>query len=148
MPHTKGDKEPMSYLSSLLRYGILSLMTIIVLGLSGCEKGPKLVPVTGTVTLDGKPVETAGLLFLPVDSSGTPGNGETDAQGRFQLKTRSQVGAQVGKYYVGIVKSVYSNSPKPKWLTPQKYSDAKTSGLTAEVTADGKNDFEFKMTSN
>jgi hypothetical protein len=144
-----GVDIPMSYAKPLVQCGILLLLAVFVFELSGCQKGPKTVPVSGTVTLNGKPVEDAGILFVPVQDSGTPANGGTDAQGRFQLKTRSANGAQVGKYYVGIVKTVHAEglNPEPKWLTPRKYSDAKKSGFTAEVTAEGPNHFEFKMTS-
>lgn len=51
----------------MLRTQLRSLVIItsatFIMGCGGGEEGPKLFPVTGTVTLDGEPVPDASILF-------------------------------------------------------------------------------------
>lgn len=50
----------------------------------GCGEAPAaLTPVTGRVTLDGRPLADAVLEFVP--SSGSPSFGRTDVHGRYEL---------------------------------------------------------------
>jgi predicted small lipoprotein YifL len=68
---------------------------------AGCgESGPKLVPVEGRVTLDGKPVSEMLINFHPLGNTyGTGANAMTDADGRFTLMdSRGGTGAYVGEY--------------------------------------------------
>jgi hypothetical protein len=84
-----------------------------LLPLAGCTGGDKLptVPVTGTVTYNGAPLEGATVSFLPKDQSeGARGaSGTTDAQGKFKLETflagnKMVAGALVGEYAVTVSK--------------------------------------------
>lgn len=75
----------------------------------GCGGGsPKYVPVSGIVTVNGKPYPNAVVSFQPKGSKENPNPGQgsaafTDANGRFVLKTRdNQNGAVVGKHQVRI----------------------------------------------
>jgi hypothetical protein len=84
-------------------------LIVVGLALTGCgESGPKYVPVSGVVTLDGKPYGDAVVVFQPKATEGNmnPGRGsagETDAQGRFVLKTDDgKLGAVVGKHLVRV----------------------------------------------
>jgi hypothetical protein len=83
--------------------------TISLLSLPGCGTGPKLVPVSGVITLDGKPYGEAVISFQPVgtDKNPNPGRGssaETDKDGKFVLKTdEAKVGAVPGKHKVRIM---------------------------------------------
>jgi len=76
---------------------------------AGCGSGPKYVPVSGTVTLDGKPGAELVVLFLPQASEGNqnPGRGSsayTDKDGKFVLKTMDgDNGAVAGKHIVQIM---------------------------------------------
>jgi hypothetical protein len=76
--------------------------------MTGCDAGPNYVPVSGVVTLDGKPYPDAVVLFMPraAEPGQDPGRGSsayTDANGRFQLKTMDgDEGAVVGKHTVQI----------------------------------------------
>jgi hypothetical protein len=81
-------------------------LTVVLLGsVSGCG-GSKLVPVEGIVTLDGKPVEGATVVFLPDGASGRPAQGLTASDGRFHLSTVSEKGAGPGDYKVVVTKTV------------------------------------------
>jgi hypothetical protein len=45
---------------------------------------PKPVPVSGTVTLNGQPIEGAEVSFFPADAKGRAATGMTDMAGRFK----------------------------------------------------------------
>jgi len=76
--------------------------------LSGCSRGPKLVPVSGVVKVNGKPYPNAVVSFQPVGSKNAenPGRGSvgiTDENGRFTLQYDGQKpGALVGQHRVRI----------------------------------------------
>lgn len=139
--------------------------------ISGCGDQaagrPKLVPVSGTVTRKGKPVEKAQVSFIHPDASRSA-SGETDSQGKFRLGTFGNAdGAIVGDHVVVVTKAAAQSAapagpPKPEDLAkmaasgqmtavkgdesvPAKYGDAKTSPLKATVKGDGQDDFTFDL---
>lgn len=81
--------------------------------LLGCgESGPKLAPVTGTVTLNGKPLEGAVVSFQP-DSSfaeGIPANVRSGPDGNYKAFTNGRSGVMPGKYRVVVTKSLIDPS--------------------------------------
>lgn len=84
----------------------LGLCLTALLAMSGCGGASSIgaVPVTGTVTLDGQPVEGAAVTFAPQEK-GRAAAGVTDASGKFVLMTeRPKDGAVPGAYRVGITK--------------------------------------------
>jgi hypothetical protein len=116
--------------------------------LVGCgPSGPAMVKVSGTVTLDGAPVEGAAVMFAPA-AAGRPAQGTTDATGNFQLTTdKAGDGAQEGEYEVTVagVRTVgaavnpdgTSGDPsqyREEWFLPKKYARRDTSGLRQTVT--------------
>ena len=146
----------------------------VALALAGCGGGPKrpkTYPATGTVTLDGQPLADATVSFVP--AVGPPSDGKTDASGKFVIMTSGQPGAPVGANKVTVSKftgsatmpmaggtpddmkkmyeKMYDKSKKTtgdKGELPAKYGRPDTSGLSAEVTADGaKNVFTFELSS-
>lgn len=76
--------------------------------IAGCGGGPKVVPVSGVVTVDGKPYKDAVVSFQPVGTKENPNPGRgsagiTDGQGRFTLVyDGTEPGALVGKHRVRI----------------------------------------------
>ncbi|MCA9130960.1 MAG: hypothetical protein KDB22_27940 [Planctomycetales bacterium] len=89
----------------LFRPCLASALLISVLGCSSGDMGS----VTGTVHLDGKPLEGALVTFYPeIDgkdpmSGGGASMGRTDAEGNYELTyNRDEMGAQVGKHLVYI----------------------------------------------
>ena len=92
---------------------------------AGCgPRYPSTVPVTGTVTYRGQPVEGANVLFSRASgdlSKGELAVGKTDANGKFELISHfgsqaSAKGAVPGKYEVTISKHV-----PPPGMTPAQY---------------------------
>ena len=119
---------------------------------TGCNRsGLDLVPVEGVVTYNGAPLAGGAVMFVP-SQKGLPGIAVTDENGKFELKTANQSGALAGEYRVSISKSKTIAIPQPngfplyqtKYLVPDKYAKAPTSGLTANVV-DDDNYFEFNL---
>lgn len=83
---------------------------------SGCgEGGPALVPVSGTVTINGKPLEGANVQFNPDLSSNKDGQYAEDTtgpEGNYKLMTKGRSGIVPGKYKVTISKPAVIASPK------------------------------------
>jgi len=115
---------------------------------------PKTHRVEGRVLWDGKP--EADVMVAFESRSGAPtAVGFTDAAGRFDLKTfKEGDGAVAGEYAVWLKKTVTldegdieTNRP-PSFLvvTPKKYADVATSGLTATVAETGRNDVTIEIT--
>lgn len=134
------------------------LLSFVLVGMAGCG-GPKPIPVSGKVTLDGKAVANCGVLFIPVagqDRALTElASGETDAQGQFTLNMQKGSGAMPGNYHVTIVKQetlgMIGSVPGPngvriKWIVPRKYSTPETSGLQRTVSPQ-EHDFVFDLSS-
>jgi hypothetical protein len=84
--------------------------------IAGCSNEPyRVAPVSGTVTLDGKPVAQVAVMFQPM-AEGTPNPGPgsfgiTDADGRYSLKLvgKESPGGVVGKHKVRF--DPYSDEP-------------------------------------
>ena len=89
-------------------------LTVLLLATAGCGNRTP-VPVTGTVTLDGEPVEGATVTFhaLGDDKEGRPATGQTDKTGTFRLTTGNEDGARPGEYKVVVIKNVLAG-PKVK----------------------------------
>ena len=96
--------------------------------IAGC--GPvSSVPVEGTVTLQGKPLEGATVMFTSMRGSGPgPFVAKTDESGRFALGPRDRpgAGAEVGEYSV-IIATVASDPNEsapikaPKEVVPSRF---------------------------
>ncbi len=133
----------------------LCICSLLLPALAGCPSGPvepKLVPVQGTITMDGQPLVGASIMF------GGVAFGETDANGRYELGRGEKKGAPAGEYMVVIEKwtkpdgSVYRSaegiSPMDAGATqqiPTRYSHPEQSELKKTVPDSGGTiDFELK----
>ena len=132
---------------------LLSLCSLVVMGLVGCSSAPddqpETGPVTGVVLLDDKPLPNARVLFSPT-SGGQSSEGTTDENGKFELRYKRDImGAKVGEHLVKI--STYEepqvgDDGRPTGgrleLVPQEYNE--TSSLKRTVESED-NEFEFKL---
>ncbi|MSR32469.1 MAG: carboxypeptidase regulatory-like domain-containing protein [Gemmataceae bacterium] len=150
---------------------LLSFGLFLTLGfLAGCGEATehaKIVPVSGLVTLDGKPLPNAHVHFQPMaqgtENPGYGSYGKTDAAGKFSLSLNAQAtqaaGAVVGKHRVAItttqddtkydpaVGSPDGSNPKakaPKEIVPAKYNAEST--LTFDVGSNGSDKANFDLT--
>src|SRR5262249_54306793 len=125
---------------------VLATGAITWLVLAGCGPGdvPSVAPVTGVVTLDGKPLEGAVLTFEPETSRQS--SARTDAQGKDQLSFNQPLkGAALGKHIVRISKRGDPSKGPNLDEIPEKYN--RRSELTAEVKS-GENHIDFELNSN
>src|SRR4051812_2168567 len=76
------------------------IAALVAIALVGC--GPRIVPVAGTLTRNGRPVPNVTVYFQP--ASGRPSLGNCDAEGKFTLGyTRERSGAKLGSHTVYVV---------------------------------------------
>jgi hypothetical protein len=125
----------------------IAVWSMGVLSTVGCGRSkdlPALGTVSGTVTLDGKPLEHVTVVFEAKE--GRTAFGSTDASGRYELFYMGRhKGAVLGPNKVAI-NSQIDAPPGPGWKDPipQRYN-AKTE-LKADVVAE-KNTFDFPLES-
>lgn len=132
---------------------LLTLILVSPVLLIACSQRPATYAVTGAVTYRGKPVEGAGVMFMP--SNGRPASALTDAEGRFTLRTFKQNdGAMAGENVVCISKMMPQPGDKTKEamfkkmisLLPARYATPTTSPLKATISTAGPNEFQFDLT--
>jgi len=154
------DDNPTEY---HLKVAASVLATLCLLGLFGVwllgePTNPYgTVPIVGTLTLDGEPVEGVSVILSPRDrENGRVAGGITDRHGKFTVTTGTATmvnGAVPGEYDVTFSKMEIeegSSLEEPNWLyvIPQKYRNTRTSGLAPiTVEPDGKNNFSFELSS-
>lgn len=149
----------------VLKHSVWLFCALSVLG-SGCGKSPdqweakrpKVVPATGVVKYKGDLVSGATVVFSPVSTGGVAAQAITDSAGHFELMAfPPQKGAVPGQYKVAVRKTEVPAVPKaaqgaagahdetpsgpPKYLIPEEFSDPETSGISADVPPEGKQDF-------
>jgi hypothetical protein len=140
----------------IMRFAFLAALALFA---AGCGTAEKLAPVSGKVTLDGKPLAGAHVAFQPLATKGndSPGGGSfgvTDTSGSFTLVTfeGDQPGAVVGKHRVEINAMATSSdtdprlrAAQPKVVVPMKYN--RKSELTFEVPPGGTTEANFDLKS-
>ncbi len=144
--------------------GLLYSLALVlsVMGCGGTETPPEL-PATatfsGSITLDGKPMNRGLITFVSTTDKGLNASGAVEADGKYSLKIsvgkQEKAGAVPGKYKVVISRFLKPNGepqdptvpaeiPGRESLPPQ-YSVPTVSQLKAEVpAAGGTADFELK----
>ena len=107
---------------------------VSVLALAGCGSGgPKIVPVSGSVTIDGQPLTYGHVQVLP--AGWRPASGRLDGSGRFVLTTTTpNDGCPVGTHPVVVLAGESLTPETMKWHAPQKYADVATSDLKVTIT--------------
>jgi hypothetical protein len=121
----------------------------------GCGgSAPGHVPVEGTITLDGAPLEGVQVLFDRPDLGPNENigyAGKTNAQGRYVLRVLAADGEGVppGNYRVNLTTSVTADpSRDDSPMTPERIPPAYRGGkLSFEVPADGTDKADFALKS-
>lgn len=136
---------------------LYSLAAVVALFASGCgDEGYDLAPVSGVVTLDGKPLAGGVIQYQPIGGENTnPGPGSAgvlDTQGRYQLQTQTSPrmdGAVIGTHQVRIYSrnaeapvTDTDTSTTPE-LVPPKYNSQ--TQLTMDVPPEGRDDADFSI---
>lgn len=145
-PHTGASRIPWLRCCGLVVAGIM----VCAAGV-GCGKAKTIV--SGTVTLDGKPLAEALLQFVPLGPEGRTGAVRTDSQGRYQVEL-SPHPVRVAVSARTVVGQERDGKDGPmidvfKELVPARFSDLHTSELTL-APLEGRNpgcDFSLTSTS-
>ena len=125
---------------------------------AGCNSAPGVAPVSGKVTLDGKPVANVHVTFQPLATAGKedPGVGsyaDTDAEGKYTLLTvdADKPGAVAGKHRVECnFKNTTDDDREPRFRAPAKKLPEKynvRSELTFDVPSGGTTEANFDLKS-
>ena len=133
------------------------IWVVAAVALAGCSGDPnrsQLVPISGTVTLDGVPLANAVVAFSPAGSTRGVGSlGRTDSGGKYTLATpQGSPGVVPGEYKVTVSKFVDLKTgadvvlepgkppidqPDIRELLPPQYSNPSLSRLDKTVPAGG-----------
>ena len=144
----------------LPRSAIVVLATVLLVGCSNEEFG--IAQVSGTVTLDGKPIAQVAVMFQPLAQGNNinpgPGSfGVTDENGKYSLELVGlrKKGAAVGKHQVRFdpysteQQDPSSDAPfvptKPLPKIPSRYNSI-TPQFEFEVTQQGSTSADFALT--
>jgi hypothetical protein len=123
------------------------LIIACVAAAAGCSRPSSL---SGTVTLDGKPLPEAAVIFFPQGSGAETVVGATDQAGRFVITPAAGRSIAYGPYKVVVSKREPLTQAQlnafitPKELLPAKYSDLSKTVLTVNVTSGA--DVELQLT--
>src|SRR5262245_35967083 len=141
----------------------IGFVLCLALGLAGgCQGKPyNVATVSGTVTLDGKPLPKASVTFVPMatkerENPGPTAQGLTDERGHFQVSVDPQTpGAVVGKCRVYITTLLTDPADdrdaggpvkRVRDRVPARYNQA--TELTLDVPAAGTDKANFDLKSN
>jgi hypothetical protein len=130
--------------------GLTMTFALLLLTLLGCSSDGRLA-VSGTVTLDGKPLEKAAISFQPAAGSEGHSAGGQITNGKFLLP--ADHGLKPGKYFVTVqaFKETGRMVVDPQFgikVPEQVMVECKEAGkLEATVTAGAANQFDFRLTS-
>jgi hypothetical protein len=115
---------------------------------AGCGgSSAKLVPISGKVTVDGQPVTSGQVSFLPLKEGegvnakaaegSLPASGQIEANGEYKLFTNGKEGAPLGKYKVIVTPAMMPTGGKAAPSAPfnAKFFDAKRTPLTRDVVS-------------
>lgn len=113
--------------------------------IAGCGGGNKLVQVSGSVAVDGKPAEGAALLFFP-SGDGPVATASCNADGKYKIVCDGEQGIPQGSYSVAIrwpdptvkptaaqkMTGMFDEGPD---LLKGKYDSKQKTTLKADITA-------------
>lgn len=155
-------------LASRARIAFATSMALaaVLVGCGGPDRksSEPLIPVIGTVTLDGQPLDEADVNFVPEGSTlGQGGYGRTGKDGTFKASTPfGEPGLAAGSYRVVIQKLVtpdgkaFAGSVDPnippieapyREVLPPTYSDQNASVLKANVSPELNKPINFALKS-
>jgi hypothetical protein len=139
-----------------MRWRVLVGLAVMV-GLGCGGESYRLAPVSGRVTVNGKPLANATVTFQPIGSAGHdpgPGSyGRTDADGNYTLRVveDKRNGAVVGNHRVSIstqgggrAKAVDDDMEIPRETLPARYNAESTLAFT--VPREGASNADFPLT--
>ena len=121
------------------------LLALLFVACLGCSDGrPTRVPVSGTVLIDGKPLERGDVRLHAKNHR--VAFGQLGPGGKFQLSTYELGdGCVVGTHPVSITASEVLSATSIRWHAPKKYGNASSSGIVVDVS-ESMNPVEIQLT--
>ena len=130
-------------------FAILAILSLVSVVAIGCDKGPKKVPITGTVMVGDELVETGSITFEPADGQG-PSDGARILNGQFEAEVTTGE-KRVKAYGSKVVGQIESDPVLNPGVMSNKYEDfpAKVFQEEIKVTIEKKNQVvEIKYSGN
>ena len=113
-------------------FAILAILSLVSVVAIGCDKGPKKVPITGTVMVGDELVETGSITFDPVDGQG-PSDGARILNGQFEAEVTT--GEKLVKAYGSkVVGQIESDPVLNPGVMSNKYEDFPAKVFQEEIT--------------
>lgn len=133
--------------------------TILTAPILGCKPANNTLPILGSVTLDGQPLDSALILFVPLNSGRKKTGGEVSG-GQYHITAKD--GLAPGRYRVEFLQNYFPAEATPGFTPGKAYSPdeqaqpevlqvipswySKESLLSLEVTPDTKK-IDFALSS-
>jgi hypothetical protein len=136
--------------------GRSTLILAVVAALAVCQAGcgKHSASVSGSVTLDGKPLATGVVNFTPA-ATGASAYANIGADGRYALQTGAEAGLEPGSYKVTVAANATPEQAAAMGikigregimplLTPPRYADVSTTPLVVDVKA-GRQEIDLAL---
>lgn len=134
-------KPQAAFLAAPGPHGRRLVVVVTALLAAGCGDGrPRIVPASGVVLMDGKPLTGHEGFVRVVPAGARPATGRIDpADGRFTLTTyETNDGCVEGTHPAAVIVNTTVGN-RLIWIAPERYGDDKTSGLTVDIEGDNAN---------
>jgi hypothetical protein len=113
--------------------GLIPLALLAILVAGGCGRRVTLVPVSGVVEVDGKPLSMGAITVAP--AAGRAAGGVIGPDGRFTLSTfEPGDGVMPGRHKVVVNASKALSGGRVQWLVPRSMRTLATTPLEFEVS--------------
>ncbi|MCA9190260.1 MAG: carboxypeptidase regulatory-like domain-containing protein [Planctomycetales bacterium] len=130
---------------------VFSLLTFAFIAIGCSPSGPDIASVKGTVTMDGKPLEYATVIFIPT-SGGRPAVARTDKEGQYELRfSGGRMGTIPGlnKVRITTVRDPGEDEdgnpiPGSKETIPMEYNQTSKLEFTVEDGKENVADFQLE----
>ena len=116
---------------------------VLLVSAAGCgESGPELIPVVGTVRIDGRPATEGAVTYRHASSGAFEASGLIQPDGTYKLMQNNQEGAQVGTYRIVVFVRKTPKTPTgemaglPAIIVNQKFTNPNTTPLSVDVKKD------------
>ena len=135
------------------RFRFLHFSAVIVgLALSallvGCQRGDGRLPVTGTVTIDGKPATNGSIRFQPIEANAAKSSGGAIRQGAFEIEAAK--GLPPGKYAITVQSYRETgriiHDAQAGDLPESKPVDLEPKSTAVAIVAGSQNHFDVRLT--
>jgi hypothetical protein len=132
---THHTRKPLATGSTMCVAAWRLLLTVACGPLVGCDSGPRIVPASGQVLMNGKPLTGYPGFVRVVPKGFRAATGRIDpADGRFSLTTyTTNDGCLEGSHPASVIVNQTVGN-RLYWIVPEQYGNDATSGLKLEVS--------------